>query len=303
MDKLLNVGKGMFLLALMLVCACDKSEGGEMGDDQRVAASFTTGIDMKVDDKVWDSGDQLGVYMVDYTNNVESGEPFEEYSNLLHTISNTAEAGVVSSAYTMYYPIDGSEVGFYAYYPYSDEVGEDFKYSLDVGDQSVPSLIDFMESSGNKGYSKTNASVALTFVHRMARFGFEIEMGEGMDDEPTQDITVSISGVNIKADYNLATNEFENYSGSDVDFAPYTITAGESYQCILFPETFSAGAKVTFHTSVGDLSWDLEGIGLYWGQTVTYPVTINRTAVNVRGPSTIVGWVDREVADSEFTAE
>lgn len=286
---------------LALLSSCSKQEGQQTV--QRVGATFTSGISSRAYDRTWEQGDQVGIYMVNYDQTTGEATPEQQYCNTLHTIRSTGEAARLSSDSTMYYPIDGSEVGFYAYYPYTDQISEDHKYTINVSDQSVPSRIDFMESSGNTGYSKTSSEVSLVFVHSMAMLSFDISMGTGMENEVVEDITVSISGIPTVADYDFATNEFQDLRESSTSFAPYTLSEGKSYNAILFPMTLPEGATVTFHTSVGPLDWDVEGLDLHFGQNYSCPVTLNRTEAAISGVTTIVGWVDTDIDNSYFVAE
>ncbi|MFR9652068.1 MAG: fimbrillin family protein [Rikenellaceae bacterium] len=283
-------------LAVIVAGCSSEQEGTTTSTGSDGSAIFSTTIS-RVGDTQWESGDQVGL-MVTKDNAIYDAATYK-YNALYDAApdgSLTPNAGDPDNKF--YYPLDGTDLDFYAYYPYSELLNAtDESYPIDLSDQSIPTKLDFMEAStrGNGvTYSKSNPNVSLTFNRRMAKLTFIVEAGEQV--ELSNITSISMEGFYTEASYSMSENSFELIDNV-MSITPYE-GASSTYSALLIPMEEANGDAITehespcviFYTDLGvecndTVTWVLGDydIILKAGQHNIYTVRINHDGVIVSG--------------------
>lgn len=198
-DGILVAATTLFGIAALSACSNYLEEAvagyGETGTPVEVSVSET-----RLAGTEWEEEDAVGLYVY---NTGTTTLADEAYSNVkyLYDEDNTFTA----DATVLYYPTDGSAVDIIAYYPYnSDDVSDD-KYTIDVSDQtSVPDLL----WDSVCGKSETDASVIVTFRHKMSMLTFRLtESGDLQSDG--ESFSVKLKSLPQKGTFDLSKGEWE----------------------------------------------------------------------------------------------
>ena len=297
MKKLLSV---MLALAV-LVGACDKNN--EQPATNSLEVKFTSNIakiETRVSGTTWDAGDVAGIYMLKVD---DPSTPSQIYSNLAENAPYTASAGATANftpaGKPLFYPSDGSNVRFAAYYPYTAAVVKEdniYRLPIDVSDQSNLSAIDVLFAPPMTPYYNKNATapVPLQFDHKMFKVVFNITNGEGVAEPVANGIDVTISNVYTKGYLSLNDGKVEADLESKIGFVAAsssdsgtTVTA----EAILIPTDNTSSVSITFTNAAGQKftsSW----LGAEWAMAAGYmcviDVTLESSKASLSG--TITPW-------------
>lgn len=198
-DGIVVAATTLFGIAALSACSNYLEEAvagyGETGTPVEVSVSET-----RLAGTEWEEDDAVGLYVYK-TGTTDLAE--EAYSNVKYLYNGdnmfTADATV------LYYPTDGSAVDIIAYYPYSSDDVSDGKYTIDVSDQtSVPDLL----WDSVCGKSETDASVIVTFRHKMSMLTFRLtESGDLTSDG--ESFSVKLNSLPQKGTFDLSKGEWE----------------------------------------------------------------------------------------------
>lgn len=285
----------------MAMVSCDKNETMIKDNDSSVrfvsGITATPGSRATIDaegNSVWEKGDPVGIYMVEHgTADVMDGN-----ANMKYT---AAQAGA-STAFTavgasIHYPLDEAQkVDFIAYHPHSETVAN-FVYPIDLSTQTSQTGIDLMTAKSDKsgqGYTKadgrTGSVVNFVFNHQLAKLVMNVTKDASVSGKIT---SVSITGMNTTAKFDLKGDEGITSAGSPAVITPCTIAAEQKYEAILLPVSqLGTAHTVTFTTDSGDTYvWKMyEQISkLEAGKIYTYAVNVTEYAVTANG--SINKWV------------
>lgn len=121
---------------------------------------FTTTIQSRISDNVWNANDEVGIYMMNAGSGIEAATAQNK-----KYIAQTNGTLTAASGNGIYLPESGS-VDFIAYYPYTTNVSGN-KIAINVSDQSNPAAIDLIYSNGTKGVEAATATnISLGFTHQ-----------------------------------------------------------------------------------------------------------------------------------------
>jgi hypothetical protein len=244
---------------------------------------------LKASGSTWGAGDAIGVFMVDKgTINVRNSEANKKYV----TSTGNGTFAPATSPDTVYYPVNGDKVDFIAYYPYALSITTLGAYPVNVANQSNPAAIDLLyakATNGGSGYDKTNAfPVTLSFSHQLSKLTLNVSAPEASTQITPADLTtmtVSIAGLNTSASFNLAAGTL-GAASVPAAITPRTVTAGEKYEAILLPGSFS-GVSVTFTITDGKnpdaYVWNLNADTFQAGKEHVYSVSFTDGAIAVTG--------------------
>ncbi|MDR1671723.1 MAG: fimbrillin family protein [Alistipes sp.] len=227
----------------------------------------------------WSQADEVGVFMV------KAGETLSASSIVDHAVNrNFITTGdgnfkALNPNHTVLYPADGSAVDFVAYHPYrSDSRVADFKYRVDVGDQSADNLY-LLYSNNSKGVTAQSTTNALQFTHHLSRLVLDVTLAGGLNY--IDDATVTIEGINTGADFSLADARF-TYVGDTGEITPRLLADPGGfdavYDAVVIPTQSTTETRtVVFDIpEVGVYSYDipattnfLPGKIHHWGVTVS----------------------------------
>lgn len=232
------------LLATVLLPGCSEDrENTSQSTDGRVALQATSGIQMttRAYDKTWEAGDAIGIYML-------NGDATDGNGNRKYTTAEKTENGSFTAAegQTLYFPVDGSQRDFVAYYPYRETLAEGNVYTVDVSRQTPQKDIDLMGTPKVTGKDKNDPHVAFVFTHKLVKLDITIQAdGTSLTDDKLAGTTVSISNQQTAATYNVVTGgEATVTTGTPAEIALHT--DGLKAEGIVLPAATTAGMVLTF---------------------------------------------------------
>ncbi len=301
--------KKILISALTLValasCSKENTTVESIDTNASVAATFTSAAITRVADNAWEAGDKIGITMLKSgTYTLADGD----YESIPYTVNAAGANGTFTADNrVIYFPADGSDVDFVAYYPYST-VDEDNNVSISVADQSYED-IDFLAAIA-RNYSKANPTVQFAnnietetytaFAHQLSKLIITLKAGEGIDD--LAGLTTTIKGQYTTAKFNIYTGEYSAMV-NEANITAITEADGSKAEALLIPTEAIAGTSIVFTLDGNDYTWDTSAIPFYQGKEFNYEITITKTGVEVTG-ATIGGWGDgTEVGNGTGTAE
>lgn len=271
-----NVLMAALLMTVLASCSSDDNTDF-LSDPQTV--KFTSQIsnqeltNTRASATTWDADDAIGVFMVAY------GETLSADNALANNKHYVTESGGVSgnfipatAAEVIHFPADGSSVDFLAYYPYQSSLSN-FIYPVDITTQVPQAAIDLLYSNTTRQMTATATNVGLKFKHQLSKITLAVSSAS-IDD--LSGLTVSIKGVNTKANFDLVTGELTVDNASSGNVSVIVGAAGTTGEAILIPD-----ADVESHTFVFSLPQD--------DKTLVWEETISRVYVaNKKYPYTVV---------------
>lgn len=275
----------------VLFASCNDNNDGatEVNDGQvKFSSGAITGHTRVggVNGDQWEGNESIGIYMVDNA----AASVAEGAGNVLYTTASVGAAAAFSSATPIYYPVDDAQrVDFIAYYPYRAAVSG-YLYAVDAANQADQSAIDLMRAladNGGAGYDKTYGTpVNLVFDHLLTKLIFNASPGAGLTQSDLAGMTVTVMGLNTKADYHIDTDVLDAPTDAR-PVAARTVTAGERYEAVVVPQTTS-GVTVEFALGSEVFVYTMPATVFSGGEKHTFDVTVQRTRVEVTG--TISPW-------------
>lgn len=274
------------LLATVLLPGCSEDrENTPQPTDGRVALEATSGIRMntRAYDKTWEAGDAIGIYML-------NGDVTDGNGNRKYTTAEKTENGSFTAAegQTLYFPVDGAQRDFVAYYPYRETLADGNVYTVDVSHQTPQKDIDLMGAAKVEGKDKNDPHVAFVFTHKLVKLDITIKAdGTSLTDDKLTGTTVSISNQQTAATYNVVTGgEATVTAGTPAEIALHT--DGLNAEGIVLPAATTENMVLTF-TVPG-----LGGQAFHWsvnsaekskafeaGSKYLYTITIGKAGVEV----------------------
>ncbi len=217
---------------------------------------------------IWEAGDKIGVYAVKASTQLSTENIWDNINNMVFDYQDgnkfTAQQGV-------YYPEDNSPLDFIAYYPYSENVTEDFKYAVDIKDNK-----DVLYCDNLKGLSAENninntlefkrvlSKLILNFTAKPAGVSFS-------------GLKVTLKGIKTKATLGLKSGELtiDNTSTDDVQLS----VAGNVLEVYLLPKDADKAVDVVFEVSGKTYEWQVNG-AMERGKAYSYNVTLKGLPVS-----------------------
>lgn len=297
------------LLTSWFFISCSENEDEVKGKFDGKPIVFTTAISShtRVSDSQWENADAIGVYMK--TNGQTLSTTSALASNKKHTTA-TAQGDFVfaTDADKIFFPEDGSNVDFIAYYPYKTAIA-DFKYPVNLaGDQTgkIPEL-DLLYSNDQTNKNNTATAVNLKFHHKLSIIQLNIT------DLGAKDLTgiiVKISGTTTASSFSLADGTFTDTPSSVADIVAETTATNNTAtsKAIILPVDALNGAKISFNIpSHGNTyTWDIPAGQKYEsGNRYKYEVEVNSATgqIVVNLSSNIEGWDDNDEPKIEIGKE
>ncbi len=301
----LNICKSLLggALLTLLATGCNSEDFTPSTNDVKDAVVLTGGTTISVDaqsttraaNDTWAADDLIGVTMLStstpatpiYTNN--------QYKAVAAGSGDVA-FNPESEGQKMYYPINGSEVTFKAYYPYTG-LTDYPNYPVNVSGQADIAALDLMTAvhknkDGSTANSKDNKEAHLVFHHRLTLVTVNLltEAGSPIDLGGSQ---LAIKGMKTTGSYNLLTDVLTPDAASvNAINIPLSNNTG---QAILLPR--EAGEGVTFEVTTdngGVYTAKMDaGLELKGGTKYTFNLTLKTTPALIT--ASIEDWTDGPV--------
>ena len=293
-DASLHVCRGMMLCAAVsLLAGCTGESDETMPEkDGRVALKVSSGIEVqtRAHDEQWDAGDAIGIYML-------YGETAEA-DNKKYTTESTGPSGSFSAAggQTIYFPVDGSQRDFIAYYPYRTELAGNL-YAVDVNNQAVQKDIDLMGAKKVTGKTKNDPAVAFEFQHKLVKLYLTIKPDDvSLFADDMEGLEIDITNQKTKATYDVVAGSAVSVDTEDNTPATVRLLTdadGTSSEGIVLPNATTEGMQFVFRLKNGPaFTWEIRKAQLSQsfkaGSKYVYTISIGLTGIEVT--SSIEDW-------------
>lgn len=266
------------------VSACVNEDMTSSGDKVAVQISASTAVTRAVGN-TWGQNDVIGISML----KADNSDVIASYSNYNYvTTDGNSNFTPATSSQIMYFPVDGSNVSFKAYYPYSSKLPADMIAPLSVKDQSSLADLDFMTAEHLAGTSKDDPNVKLHFYHRLAKV---------MIDLTTEDNSISLEGCKLSTkglkttgSYDIMNEKLTVDAKSEADIS-VLIHNGKG-EAIFLPR--EAGSGVTFQVTTANggiyTATLKDDVPFKGGYKHTLHIKLTKTPVVIS--ATIEEWLD-----------
>lgn len=244
-DSTMKLFKLFTLMAAgTMITACNNEiENLSRNADNRVMSLQTAGkAYTRFNDvtNTWENTDKIGVYM--YGAGTGSTDILNGAENVLFTtqggespVNFTSETGI---------QIAGENAKFTAYYPQNGDITGGI-YKVALGNQAEGyAAHDLMWAMNNNVSSEDAKSLSMTFKHQLAKLAIEITSNSG---EIVQ--SVSIQGISISADFNIATGEFSNEAKGYITPCK---TADNKYSALVLPTNPATALSMIITTDAAE---------------------------------------------------
>lgn len=278
--------KNIFTTLLMLLFAsCVNQIDSEIESiENKVPISFSAKItpaSTRVVDNAFEVGDKVGLYATIAGSSLNVGRYID---NLLLSYGKSKK---MIPARDVFYPLEGENLDFYAYYPYSSSALADGETSLHVSvaenqtEDSDFSLSDFLVAKTSNVENATE-SVQLDFKHKLSKLDIKIvfEDEESAADAFASNPTILATDFYTEAEYNFSTDAIllpnapndlvphgewildgTTLYGKELLIVPQTITgqrfvldmAGKIYTCSLDEEGLIEGKQYNWEINAETL--------------------------------------------------
>ena len=243
--------------ALLVGCTQDVSEvevGSSLGvtPQIRIDGSIHQQYISRVDDGGFCTGDQIGIYGVNYTdNNTIAGELLDEgnqVDNACYTFDR--EKNAWTSSGSIYYKDAETNIDIYGYYPYGSPA-EVRAYEFEVqsdqsGENNVDgySLSDFLWGKA-ENIAPTENKVKLRFSHRLASANVVLVEADGFAEGEFDALKKQVLALNTqrKAIIDLQTGAVEATGESETEGIVMKSNE-EGFRAVVVPQTMPAGTAL-----------------------------------------------------------
>lgn len=277
-------------ISILLFASCSKdNDNPDVNNGQVKFSSGIAGMQTKVSGNngdEWDSGEKIGIFMMRLgTQTIAEGA-----ANIGYTAGASGASTTFSATNPIFYPMDQSKVEFIAYHPYAT-LNNNETYNVEVTNQNDQTAIDLMraatDNSGN-GYHKTsNATVDLTFHHKLTKLIFEVTPGSGLSQADLDNLTVTVKGLNTKAEYNTITDVLDT-PNTVANIVTKPTIVGTYHEAIVIPQTAtSVMVEFALNNAKNErFVYNMPTTLFAAADKHVFTVTVQRTAVEVTGSIT-----------------
>lgn len=282
--------------AALVWTGCSNDENGS-GADARVPVEFRASVgvtETRAIDQTWSLEDVIGIFMVESDKPLQDANISEGAKNIRYKVAAANSKEFSPDGTPIYFPMDNSEVDFYAYYPQglvrNDPNSGNYLYDINVSDQgdetkSNQENLDLMYADKVEGKRKTDKNISLNFRHQLCKVILTVEPGEGVTTLDMNALTVEVNNQNTTATFDLTTGMLLMEDAADPkDIVLYRRQSTYIYEAILLPDD---GTSRTFEFDLNNehdapFIWNMEK-ALVAGRKYTYTVKLDRTGVEVEG--------------------
>ena len=279
--------------AALMFAACSNNENEPVDrTDGPVPVEFRASVgvtETRAIDQTWSQADAIGIFMV------KAGESFvpehisEGAENIRYVVDATSTPGAFKpDGTTIYYPMDNSQVDFYAYCPQGSVTKEEttthYLYAINVATQTDQEALDLLYSNDVKGKKKTDKTAALTFNHQLCKVILTVEPGKGVSAGNMSGLTVKVNAQNTTSTFDLTAGILKAGAVNSADITLFKQADTYIYEAILLPD---AATSRIFEFDLNNgydapFTWKMKKV-LTAGSKYTYTVKLNRTGVEVTG--------------------
>ena len=262
------------LMGIATSCSSEDSPV-EPGVDPSQPITFITNISddsdavsTRANNGTWEADDRVGIFMLDASGKLSKAHHKANKQYKIESYETTKWKLVSVDA--LYYPVDGSDVHFTAYYPYSASVeatgtaGDQTPgtYAVTLGTQSSTKTFDLLYHKGSTSYSKANSSVipSMEFKHQLSKVIINVKKSTEMSGADLTGIVIKINNIPTSATFDLATGTLSNWGAGGTAGSKGEVTTNVTTTTTNYDRTHEA--IIVPHTSVNET--------VYSGRTITF---------------------------------
>lgn len=306
-----NIYKSLLGGALLAVLAtgCNTEDFNSPSTDEKDAVIITAGAALSTDvesktraaNTDWEADDLIGITMLS-----TSTPATPVYTNRQYKAASAGSGSVQfnpeSESQKMYYPIDGSEVTFKSYYPYTG-LSDYRTYPVNVSGQSDIARLDLMTAEhknvdASTANSKNKKDAHLVFHHRLTMVTVNLRTETGSPIDLT-DSKLVIKGMKTTGNYNLLTDVLTVDAGSvqDINISLSSTSTGRVGTAILLPREAAEGVVFKVATANGGVYTAAmeSGLELKGGSKYTFNLTLKTTPALIT--ASIEDWTEGPTRD------
>lgn len=275
-----------FILAVMAVsclCSCSKS-GSNSGDPDvpedpgvRIPISISMSCWTKVSDDDYENGDQVGIYVVNYTGDTPGN--LYQSGNYVDNMRFVNEVVEWTPDEEIYWKDKDTKADFYCYYPYIQGVDVNSCSFAVQSDQNTIENYKKSEFLWGKAteVSPTESAVPIITNRCMSSMLIYVEPGKGFTEESlsASDIKVEICNTKISAAIDLSTGK-ATAQGDVQTISPYW--TGDCFRAMVVPQEITEGTNL-INVYVDGVKYSL-ATGATFRPNVRhkFTVTVNKTS-------------------------
>lgn len=300
-DNTVFMKKTLVFIALATCClvGCRKVTDPKNPEKTLIPINITMSGWTKVNDSSYETGDQVGIYVVNYNGNMPG--TLAQTGNHVDNMRFTKSTAQWTPDEEIYWKDKDTKADFYCYYPYSGSVSvKDYLFSVqsDQSDYANYQASEFLWGK-TTGIAPTETAVPILTNRCMSNALIYVTPGSGFTQESLDaaNIRVEICNTKIAANIDLATGT------AKATGAVQTITAykaGDYYRAMVVPQTVADGTEL-INIYVDGVKYSLtKGVTFTANTRHKFTVSVNKTSggINIG----IGGW-DESEEDNGGSAE
>lgn len=267
---------------VMFSVSCQKNNESAKPDtpsEERLKINLSMSVDTKVTDTYYETGDQVGIYVVKYngSNPGTLASSGNAYDNVRHTLDGTWKSDV-----EMYWGDRTTPADFYCYHPYGSPSDVN-SYSFSVKkDQSLIANYKASDFAWGKasGIAPTEELIMIGTKHLMSSVVITVTPGSGFTEESlaASDVSVGIRNVLASSLVNLSDGSI-SATGQPAEIIPYS--EEDTYKALVVPQTVADGTALVVVT-VNGVEYTLKkGVTFTSGKQYRLTVSVNKTSSGV----------------------
>lgn len=278
------------IIGILILVSCSSEidvPDNPLANPNQVKFSSTIGeVETRVTGTNWDDADEIGVYALNSGQALSEQGIFDGNANVKYATPGDGLFTATNDA--IVFPESGN-LDFIAYYPYKADIS-DYKFPINVSNQSNPSAIDVLYSNNAKGADKGNTTVSLTFKHKLAQLIFDITRGDGISS--LNGLTSKIENTKVNGTMNLADGAVA-LGDTEGAITPVVTNNGNTAtaKAIVVPGQNLNEMKILFNLDGKVYELNKEDLVLESGKKYTISIELSTTGIKTLSPSaTIEDW-------------
>lgn len=308
--------------AALLASSCTQNEEiTPTIENDRVAVRFSSNM-VPLETKAVDGtlAHRIGIYMF------AENTPLE--SNVEYVAATTGEgsADLNPISEPLYYPADGSNVSFRAYYPsFVSAINKVVKVENDTwtanlsnqkadGTNYIDQVDLLTATTGENTYNKkTTDPVSLSFEHRLAYVNIEITEYDNtfIKSSGISNMTVKLTNQPVTVHYGILTDELSAEAANEEGITFAGLSGGKKHAIVYPGESnnskfvftipskdlnFESDADLTFEAELPDVTFEP-------GTQYNYSVKLNYTPATAKFTASITDWKTVDMTNTTLEAE
>lgn len=216
-------------ISVAMLAACSRSVGP---DTKFIPIRIETGIETRVTDDKFDTGDKVGIYIV-----CPVGE-LAATGNYVDNADFTFDGSTWTSGNELYWKDGTTPADFYCYYPFDSSIIDSgdlvFETNADQGTEANYKASELLYGK-SCGVEPTENAVGIMTRHILSNLIITILPGKGYTAESLseEEISISIVGLKTEAKVDLATG-IVTADGESLNITP--LKSGTAWKAILVPQ-------------------------------------------------------------------